>query len=467
MKWNPPDPAVFYLLGRHKARELLERRSLLAVYLASALFGIFLGSLFSKPEAILPLASGCSILLLCLVRMMGDGSVLYGLLLGGAWREIRLSRLRAAEVVDGIALFGLKKQLSWAVAPALGLALVDARMALYWFLCVLLASTFGSYWGQTSVVQRVIRDLQLPFRQQAAIVSLLSLVICSTWVFPFGVTLGLFIAWLTVGLRYQLASALDRIPEAFSLDTPSKVQARLWSWTPWSENPIVARECARESQRLSRDALIARLYFGSFGLVLGLLPLAYLWFQLPGILHRAPRFGESPTPWILAAFLMVVAWLQAVRSGQRVYRALAEERDRQTLDLLVVTSLRSEDFVDGWAQVGATTRQWDVVLVTLACLFSVLWFQPSVAQVALVTYSGLLGMLFSWAGAYCGLLLGFRACARRKYKRHLLFPLILFVWLLASLPLAAEPWAYLLAQAGAATLVTRYARRCSLQALKG
>jgi len=461
------EPAIFFLLARQKDRQRLEQRSLVAVYAASLMLGLFMAWLFENPGGVVPVTAACSLFLLCLVRLMGDGAVLYHMLLGGAWREIRLSRLTSAQVVDGITLYGLKQQMLWALLPALLMGALDSRFGLPWLLAILIGSLFGSCWGQLSVVHRVAPGLSLTSRQNTHFCITFCLLVYAGAYLPIYLLLLPGCIWTLALMRCFLAGALERVAEGLSLSTEGKVQQRSLHWIPWSDNPIVARECARESHRLG-PGMPPSLYFGSWGMLLATIPiLAILWVYLFDFRGQDIKFVQTHGGAILAAFLLMAGLLQAMRAGSRVFRALAEERDRQTLDLLVVTSLQPEDFVDGWAQVGFTTRQLDVVIVAFASLFCGYFIGLPLEALAQIVYTGLLAVGLCAAGAYVGLLLGFRHCARQKLKRHIIFPMVIFFWLLGTLNLFSHLWIFLAVQGVAAYLVSRYARLCALVALRG
>jgi hypothetical protein len=115
--------------------------------------------------------------------------------------------------------------------------------------------------------------------------------------------------------------------------------------------------------------------------------------------------------------------------------------------------------------VGYSTRQLEMLLVTLSTLACAYMWGPPLESLALIAYTGLLGLALCVAGAYSGLLLGFRHCARVKRRRHLLYPLSLGSWALLTLPLASWGLLYLLMQAGALYLVVQYSRRQALACL--
>lgn len=458
------EPAMMYLLARQKDRKALEDRTVLSVYLASLLLGFFMGWLFDNPTVIAPWSALTALLALVLVRSMSDAGTLNQLMIGGAWREIRLSRLHSSQVVTGILGDGLRHQLLWAVMPTLAILKFQPGHGLDWLGLLFLGSIFASLIGQLSVVQRIIPKPALTFPQ--AIITVIAtalLIFASGWVpwWILGVPASLELA---VVLLLFTSNALDQIPEGL-MAAPELVAARRWgSWLPWNENPIVSRECARESWRLGGGWITAFAYFLGWGMVLLTLPLGYL-----GMTYWSegdwPVWVSANGAFMLMAYVLLAGLIQSMRSAQRVFRALAEERDRQTLDLLVVTSLDPVDFVDGWAQVGYSTRQLEMAVVTLGCLFTAFTWGPGLDQLALIAYAGLLGLGLCAGGAYVGLLLGFRHCGRVKLKRHMLFPLGLFLWVVLTLPFLVTPWPYLLTQACVLYLVTRYSRTQAMATL--
>ncbi|MBN9415524.1 MAG: hypothetical protein J0I12_08790 [Candidatus Eremiobacteraeota bacterium] len=458
------EPAVMYLLARQKERKALEDRTVLSVYLASLLLGLFMGWLFENASLIGPWSSVTALLALILVRSMSDAGTLQQLLIGGAWREIRLSRLHSSQVVSGILGDGLGHQAAWAILPACIMMATMPGHGLDWFAALALGSALASLVGQLSVVQRIIPKPTLtPPQAITAVGVAMLLVMASAWI-PWRF-LSIPIVAGVAGILWLLTSnALDKIPEGH-MAAPEIVAARRWgSWVPWSENPIVARECARESWRLGGGRLSAAAYFLGWGLVLTALPVGYL-----GLTYWSegawPVWVGANGTFLLSAYVLLAGLIQSMRSAQRVFRALAEERDRQTLDLLVVTSLDPIDFVDGWAQVGYSTRQLEMALISLGCLFTAYTWGPPLTNLALIAYSGLVGLGLCAAGAYAGLLLGFRHCGRVKRKRHMLFPLGIFLWVVLTAPFYYTPWFYLMLQACATYGLLKYSRRQAMATL--
>ncbi|MBS2037722.1 hypothetical protein JST97_22250 [bacterium] len=458
------EPAMMFLLARQKDRKALEDRTVISVYLASLLLGFFMAWLFENAAVIVPWSSVTALLALVLVRSMSDASTLYQLLIGGAWREIRLSRLHSSQVVTGILGDGLRHQMAWGVLPTLAILYSQPGHGLDWLGLLFLGSVFASLIGQLSVVQRIIPRPRLTFPQGiVAICAAALLVFASGWISWWVLALPALIE-AAVLLLLLTSNALDQIPEGV-MAAPELVVARRWgSWMPWNENPIVSRECARESWRLGGGWLTAVAYFVGWGVVLLALPLGYL-----GVTYCSegdwPLWVTAQGAFWLMSYLLLAGLIQAMRSAQRVFRALAEERDRQTLDLLVVTSLDPVDFVDGWAQVGYSTRQLEMALVTLGCLFAAFTWGPALDQLALIAYAGLLSVGMCAAGAYSGLLLGFRHCARVKRKRHMLFPLGMFLWVVLTAPFLVNTWTYLVVQAFALYFLSRYARAQAMASL--
>ena len=458
------EPAIMYLLARQKDRKALEDRTVLSVYLASLLLGFFMGWLFENANLIAPWSSITALLALVLVRSMSDAGTLQQLLIGGAWREIRLSRLHSSQVVAGILGDGLRHQALWALLPTCLIMANIPGHGLDWFVLLCAGSVLASLVGQLSVVQRIIPRPSLTPPQ--AIISIgvsMLFIFASGWISWWFLSVPA-VAGVATLLWLLTSNALDLIPEGH-MAAPEIVVARRWgSWVPWNENPIVARECARESWRLGGGWLPAMTYFLGWGLVLTALPVGYLamtyWSE-----GDWPVWVRANGTLLLTAYVLLAGLIQSMRSAQRVFRALAEERDRQTLDLLVVTSLDPVDFVDGWAQVGYSTRQLEVALVSLTCMFTAYCWGPPLANLALIAYAGLLGLGLCAAGAYAGLLLGFRHCGRVKRKRHMLFPLGIFLWVVLTSPFYYTPWFYLMLQACAVYLILQYSRRQAMASL--
>ena len=107
----------------------------------------------------------------------------------------------------------------------------------------------------------------------------------------------------------------------------------------------------------------------------------------------------------------------------------------------------------------------EMALVTLGCLVAAFSWGPALDQLALVAYAGLLGLGLCAVGAYAGLLLGFRHCARVKRKRHMLYPLGIFLWVVLTAPFLVNSWSYLIVQAFALYLVARYSRAQAMATL--
>jgi hypothetical protein len=154
----------------------------------------------------------------------------------------------------------------------------------------------------------------------------------------------------------------------------------------------------------------------------------------------------GPGGWLFAG-LLGFGLIQAVRAGARVSRALADERDRGTVDVMLLTSLGPRDFVSGWAQVGYQVRQLEMFWVVVAVIFCQCLVAPPVSYLALLANAGMLSVLLCAAGAYAGLLIGFRICLKTRGWRDALLPLSIAGWLVVTYPLVEQPWTYLMLQA--------------------
>jgi len=460
--------AIVYLLERQKDRKSLESRAALSVFLASGLLGGFMAWLVGNPSVALPWADVTCCCLLILVRSMSDAAMLFQMVIGGAWREIRLSRLRPSQVVLGILRHGLEQQLIWGVGPALLISgLAGFTYGLAWFWGLVLGSILASLMGMLSVVQRWVGRPRMTRLQLAGVLTGLLVMVILSQEISLGVLAFPLHALVTFALGCLVSDALERIPEGHLMPTEVLGEPRQRRWLPFSENPIVARECARESVHLGNSALSTLIHFAGWGLLLASLPAAYMGLTYWAAGEQWPAWVKSSAAAYLSAYVLLAGLFQAVRAAVRVFRALGEERDRQTLDLLVVTALDPEDFVDGWAAVGYTTRQLEMSILIVASLGLAFCWQPPLVDLALVLYSGLLGWLFCQAGAYCGLVLGFRHCAREKPLRHMLYPLGIFCWVVATAPLLYLAWGFLAGQAVYAWLLARHSRKLAMLSLQG
>lgn len=454
-----------YLLARQKERQRMEQRSLASILAASLGLGCLMSWLLGKPALIVPWTAGPALLLFWLLRALGDAGSLYQLMIGGAWREIRLSRVRAAQVVDGITFQGLRGQMGWAVGAAILLGSYDARWGLPWLGAVLAGSVLGSFYGQIAVVQRIIPRPPLSPRDVALFCFSGGLLFFGIGTLGPGLMLLPGLLWVAALLRCCAAASLDAIPEGHmmaSSETP--VGARKLQWLPWSDNPIVARECARESFRLGSGWLSSFNHFAGWGMLLAIAPAGMLWMFTRGESLLGWREGGV---YYLTLYVLYCGLLQAGRASNRVFRALSEERDRQTLDTLVVTALQPEDFVDGWAQVGYVSRQFEMALITAAGVGTGVLLQASLYELSFIAYAGLVGLVMCVAGSYLGLLLGFRHCMRIKRKRDWVFPAAVCAWMFFSAPLYEYGLLYLPVQAAAAYLIARSARAQALRAMSG
>lgn len=462
-----PEHAILYLLQGQRQRNGLERRSVVVSMLASLGLGLLMAWLLGRVSVLPPVTALSALGLLWLVRAMNDGGTLHQLLAGGSWREIRLSRLSSEQVVDGILIHGFLLGLPWAVGFALFVeVMLQNFWGLIWLGTLLVGSLLASGWGMLTQVQRLVPVPVLSGRSRQLLGGLaLALAAFLHAGCPWEMLVVPGLLWLAMGLRCLVAGSLDRIAEGTTFELGPDMSSRRVSWVAWDDNPIVARECARESRHLGGGGLNSLLYFCGWGLVLGLMPLVFVGLSY-GVAEVWPDWIlKKGTLW-LAAYLLLVGWLQSLRATHRVFRALAEERDRRTLDVLLTTSLQPQDFVDGWAQVGYVTRQLEVALVSLICLGCAFCWGPDWLGLAQIAYAALLALGLCQMGAYSGLLLGFRHCARQKRKRDLIFPLVLLGVALGPLALADHPWDLWAVQAGLTYLVLRSARRQALAFLQ-
>ena len=427
--------AVQYLLQRQRSRDNLEMRAWLAAYAGCLLVGVFT---WWFSGVMIPVMAFSALVVLPALRGLYDGSTLYSLLAGGAYAEIRQTRLAHREMVDGLALQGLLFQVRWAALPGLALMLWSGLWGLLWFGLMLGLTLLASYGCLAEVARR---------HGRAGFPSG-SFCLLGFCLLPW--QLGVLPLWAGLVMLARHVAILG-LAEADRLAPHAGVRVtRAMRWIPWSENAIVGRECARESNSIGRSWWSVGWHFFGVGILATL--------GLVSFVHSRVSVRD------LMLFVLVFGVLQALRAAFRVSLALSEERDRRTLDVLLLSSLDAGDFVQGWAEVGYRPRQLEAFWVTVMALFL---SSPYVSSPYLLAMSGLVSMLVCAAGAYLGLFLGFRSCMKVRSWRDALAPLAVIGWGLGTYPLLPLGLGYLVLQGLAAGLLLLWARRRSAEALMG
>jgi hypothetical protein len=125
---------------------------------------------------------------------------------------------------------------------------------------------------------------------------------------------------------------------------------------PWSDNPIVVRDCLQES--ICRDGSAANWYSRYYwpGVVLGgMLMLATLTLY--------PHMG-----WAWMPLFWVALWGLGAKVKHRLGQKLAREHFGRTLEGLRSTPIDSQQLIDGWAQISYVPSVTQVPLLALGGL---------------------------------------------------------------------------------------------------
>lgn len=409
------DNPVVCLLESRRARQGLDKLMVGSVALAALLGGPV--ALYEGPALGLAAAGAVLLIVFPFLRAQADAGLLVSLRNGGCLEELRQTSITSWEMVDGTTwhtLQGLVKPglaigvvatcLAWTLITNPYWRPVAVGAAIAWFPTMLLlawaqayfsqmlaawAQQEGSGWTQLLGFLVVVGPLVpavpiglLLFAQGDAVHAAEVLIGCCIWTASLS----------RLGAGVGLAQA-DRVHQAIKSRNLRKTTRNPWV-APWSDNPIVVRECARDGGRRAG---------GLLGLVLAenlaAVCLAWLPWVLVGTI--AP---DSPLQWWVFVFCFGAFYLvQPTRVASRVGGAMVQERERRTLETLAVTRLSTAEFVDGWAQVGWRPRLIEsvVALPMFAALGLMCHLRASEFLPALPL---LLVNLF--AGAYLGFAIG-------------------------------------------------------------
>lgn len=208
--------------------------------------------------------------------------------------------------------------------------------------------------------------------------------------------LGYFL--LMVGLsRAMVVAGLEKLPRLEERST--NFGRRFFSpranrlVTPWSENPIVVRECAREAHRIP---------FGWLGWLLWKRPVALfggvVLCTVPTALAAQPALLEGFF-WILAITTILVQWTRAVMRTQAAY---VSEVEHSTVDMLTQTPISSREYLDGWISVGSHQLLLEnlaivPVLAVVGWIGQVPWWAMLLASLVLVYIPVSGALLGVWA----------------------------------------------------------------------
>jgi len=468
------DNPLVLLLQRRQDRDVLGLTLMVSLGICVAA-GLFLGWLV-KPWMGLVAAALSSLLVVPFVRAQGDAAILSSFLHGGSYDEIRTTRLTAWEILDAITCHTMLRVLRlspWLALVGIGLTWLNTNpgwdrygalgLAAAWLPAMVLAAWAQAYFSQ---MMAVLSHSGWPGSAGlgAVLACILPGAVSAPWILllfmrerTLGAVLALLAAcfWMAGLARLFAGLALERgAPAVWARRTPTGPQPApgsrrpLWP-RPWSENPIVVRECAREAGRSPLGVLSVLAAMLGLGIALVyLLPLvSYGLFK--------GRLLASPLYWY--AVLGFLFLLQPTRAASRITGAIAEERDKRTLECLAVTPLGREDFIAGWVQIGCYPRWLELAVVAPGLLW--LGMQAGVPAATLLLGLGLTAVNV-WAGAMLGLALGLWATSRR----HAIGDMAVFVYVLfgATVTLAltnGTVWAAALGVLGLALWGQRQGRR--------
>ncbi len=436
------DSPILLLLQRRHDRDVLGLTLMVSLGICVAA-GLLLGWLV-KPWMGLVATALSSLLVVPFVRAQGDSTILSQFLHGGSYDEIRTTRLTAWEMLDAITCHSMLCVLRlspWLALVGIGLTWLNSPpgwvrygalgLAVAWLPAMVLAS-----WAQAYLSQMMAVLSHSSWPSSAALGAVLACVLPGVLTAPWVLVLflheqtasavllllaGCF--WMAGLARLLAGLALERgVPEGWAQKpeacppaadgTPSNLP--LWP-RPWSDNPIVVRECAREAGR--SPAGVASVLAATLGLGVALV------YLIPavsyGLFHG--RLLASPLYWyVVLGFLFL---LQPTRAASRITGAIAEERDKRTLEALAVTPLGREDFITGWIQIGCFPRLLELAVAAPGLL--ILGSKAGV-PVDLIALGLFLTAVNVWAGAMIGLALGLWATSRR----HAIGDMAVFVYVL-------------------------------------
>lgn len=420
-------------------------------------------------------------------QLVKDASVHTTLFHGRCYGDVLTSQLKSSEIVDGVArhsLFTIARQQLPAVAlggallalgyPAYSLTVV--KVVCIWTPLMLLLTWSSSYLAQQLSISNGLL-------KSSALGSLVDSLMGLATGLPAGIAMvGCWISWMvtgqmvvpglflllyiavTAGLSRRLAIlGLDRLPLAWQKAEQAGKKLVPRRRNPFVrnfvDNPVVARETARDA---------ARLPFGLLGWLLGrhwpvcLLGWLLFYFGLPN------HHGEGEGFFWLG--VLTVAGLEWYLASRRTLNAVVDEVEKGTLDSLLTTCLKVEEYVDGWWMVGALPRMLQS-LVLLAMLWPLgLKGEVNFVMMALAALL-LLGLpaMGSMLGLYASLAANRKECLQRFSNTSMVLGFgtwILWVALVGILEISLTPAANLGLMVGLSVGVTLVLRRLILGQLR-
>ncbi len=414
-----PGSAMVRLLGQESRRS--QRWTMFTVFL---FLTPAIGAALTESQAFrtfLILLAATLGVLVPLAQLAGDGLALVSLRRGRCLEEILLTRLKAREVVDQVALHGVLSVLGPGLAVFLPLMAgllafvpVESRPGVLAATILWFPATALLTWAASNTVQAAVAwsEGQEPL-------------VCAVLVGILGATAGLLLlagtlpgavlvaatllAWGFLA-REMARTGLESLPTRQSARrhpalSPEKAR-RL-------QNPIAYRELSRTRPE-GPARLLARL--------------------LPGVVLIL--FCQASSPDLLQPLAwMLLTVIQPARASLATLGALTGEREGRTLEVLALTGIRPAEFLDGWAL--WAVRPLLVETLALAGLLALLALpgDPSEAQAVKV---GLPDLLLKVAfGAWLGLFVSALTRTRREA-----FGGLFLAWVAGGLYLALAPGAF-------------------------
>ena len=423
-----------YLYDVKLKRDPLESKLVWGSYLGSLFVAWLFGLATGRPDAVLIVFALCTGLVLPLVRALSDVSLVQSLIAGGCLEEIRQTRLKAQEMVDTLVQCSVRRQLTtlrlagplallWCLVQYPGVT--GLFYSLVWFVSLVALTVAVAYFGLAQVAKRYSRGNPLDgFSSWAYMIAIgvplttLIALFDQSVVNEGTANLGTLPGWPlylipallagTVAAREVAVAGLKNAERAFRPNSAGLLgvsrHQRIAQLKPWSDNPIVARECSRELGTLQAGWLGYVTHRWGLGLIFGLSWLVIFW-EL-NLLGMSSYTGS----WTLT----LLSILLACRAGGRIQGALADERDKKTLEILVVSRLNSAEFVDGWAQVGYVPRVREMILAASLQIVSCLAFYRSPQMALSFAGAALSGYFLIRGAAYFQLGLGMRSCSKKR-----------------------------------------------------
>lgn len=415
---------VFCLLHSRQSRKGVDKLTVGSMVLAG-LLGLGAAGL-EGPAVGLGATAVALLVLFPFLRAQADAGLLVSLRNGGVLDELRQTRMTSWEMVDGttwhtmrsvlrpgLSLGVILTALAFAAAPNLYWQPVVVGAAFAWFPAAILLTWALAYFSQMLAAWT--------HHDRGTSTQLVGLMIVLGPLVP-AIPIGLMLASngatlagasVLVCCCFWMAS-LSRLYAGIGLDSADRVHQVIEAvnrrltvtrnqWVKaWNDNPIVIRECARDGGRTPG---------GLFGAVMSTYGAAVALAVVP--FWTIPLFDLSlgTAGWIWMASYGVFYLIQPARAASRVSGAMVEEREKRTLESLAVTRLSTEEFVDGWAEVG-----WRPRLVECLAAIPAFFLMGQMAGIdpALLIPSMPLLVLNVLMGAYLGFAVGVVAPSRTE-----------------------------------------------------